>query len=1024
MISKSIFTVGGTVQADQSLYITRQADDELLSLCQAGTFVYVLSPRQLGKSSLMMRTSQRLAEENVKSVIIDLTQLGTQVTAEAWYLGLLAIIEDQLMLDTGVLNWWKAHAELGITQRLTQFFEEVLLKETTTSVVIFVDEIDTTLSLSFTDDFYTSIRYFYQARMRQPEFKRLSFVLLGVATPGDLIQDPRRTPFNIGQRLDMTDFTLEEALPLADGLNLPPEEARQILKWVLKWTGGHPYLTQRLCRVITEQKGEISWTEPKINELVRNTFLGENSEQDNNLQFVRDMLTRRSVNPLEVLETYREIRNERRPVIDQEQSLVKSHLKLSGVVKRDGKALKVRNRIYRNVFDEKWIQEHLPINWAKRLRQAAGLIAASLLLTLLMSGLAVYAFVQQGEAENSRATAQSEANRAITAQVNAEQQRQRAEEQSRLALSAFSNQLVAQSRLYQDKQPDISLLLGIEATHIITNSEAQANLFSKTYYENPEINTLLKGHTGIVASVAFSPDGKTFASGSYDNTIILWDSVTGKQLQQLKGHDSYVASVAFSLDGQTLASGGWDKTIILWDTATGKQLQQLKGHTSYINSVAFSPDGKALASGSLDKTIILWDTATGKQINQLTYTSGVNSVAFSPDGKTLASGGDDKTIILWDTTTGKPLNQLKGHTDYVRSVAFSPDGKTLVSGGDDNTIIVWDAASGKQLNQLKWHAQGVQSVAFSPDGKTLASGSNDGSIILWNISTEKQLNQLKDHTDSVVLVAFSPDGKTLAAGSFDKTIILWDTTTWKQINQLKGHTDWVIGVTFSPDGKILATGSVDKTIILWDSATGKQLNQLKGHTEGVARVAFSPDGKTLASASADSTIILWDVTTGKQFNQFKGHTASVIGVAFSPDGKTLASGSFDNTIILWDSATGKQLNQLKGHTDSVILVAFSPDGKTLASASNDKTIILWDATTGKQFNQLKGHTGIVASVAFSPDGKTLASGSQDKTVILWDLRPESLLARACQKVNRNFTQAEWAQFLGNTPYRKTCPDLP
>lgn len=179
MTTRSIYTVGGTVQADKQLYLTRQADEELLAMCRAGAFAYILAPRQIGKSSLLVRTSRRLNEEGVRSVIIDLTQLGTQVTAEAWYLGLLAIIEDQLMLDTDVLQWWRSRSELGITQRLTQFFEEIIVFQISTPVVIFVDEIDTTLSLSFTDDFFAAIRYFYQARARLAQFQRLSFVLGG-----------------------------------------------------------------------------------------------------------------------------------------------------------------------------------------------------------------------------------------------------------------------------------------------------------------------------------------------------------------------------------------------------------------------------------------------------------------------------------------------------------------------------------------------------------------------------------------------------------------------------------------------------------------------------------------------------------------------------------------------------------------------------------------------------------------------------------------------------------------------------
>ena len=249
MAQANIFSVGGTVQASKGIYLSRQADQKLLQLCQQGEFIYILTSRQMGKSSLMISTASELKKTGVKSVIIDLTKIGTQVTVEQWYLGLLLEIEEQLMLDTDVEEWWEANDNVGVTQRLSNFFQDVLLEEVTSGVVVFVDEIDTTLSLDFTDDFFAAIRYLYVARAQDDQFERLSFVLIGVATPGDLIRDSRRTPFNIGQRLDLTDFTVDEAMPLAEGLGLAREPAQQLLKWVLEWTGGHPYLTQRLCRL-------------------------------------------------------------------------------------------------------------------------------------------------------------------------------------------------------------------------------------------------------------------------------------------------------------------------------------------------------------------------------------------------------------------------------------------------------------------------------------------------------------------------------------------------------------------------------------------------------------------------------------------------------------------------------------------------------------------------------------------------------------------------------------------------------
>jgi len=379
-----------------------------------------------------------------------------------------------------------------------------------------------------------------------------------------------------------------------------------------------------------------------------------------------------------------------------------------------------------------------------------------------------------------------------------------------------------------------------------------------------------KGQTDAVGCVAFSPDGKALASGSFDKELGLWDVKTGEHrgthnlvVEPVGVNDALgvVWSVAFSPDGKTLASASFvDRAIILWDVPPAGELKPratLKGHTDQVWSLAFSPDGKTLASGSIDKTIRLWDVTSGKNTATL---KGHTSVAYSPDGKTLASGSGDKTLRLWDVKTGKNTATFKGHSEGVLSVAYSPDGRTLASGSMANTVRLWDVASGKTTATLKGHTEPVRSVAFSPDGKALASGSIDKTVRLWDAASGKNTATLKGHTDPVLSVAYSPDSKTLASGSFDKTVRLWDVASGKNTATLRGHTRWVLSVAYSPDGKALASGSEDRTIRLWDVASGKTRASLQGDTGAVVCVAFSPDGKTLASGSSwDGTITLWDV---------------------------------------------------------------------------------------------------------------------------------------------------------------------
>ena len=245
---------------------------------------------------------------------------------------------------------------------------------------------------------------------------------------------------------------------------------------------------------------------------------------------------------------------------------------------------------------------------------------------------------------------------------------------------------------------------------------------------------------GSIREIQYSPDGTRLAVASSIG-IWLYDAHTGAEVALLTGHTGLVNSVSFSPDGRTLASGSYDKTVRLWDVVTGGHIRTLVGHTDWVYSVSFSPDGRTLASGSWDDTVRLWDVVTGGHIRTLVgHTDWVYSVSFSPDGRTLASGSWDRTVRLWDVVTGGHIRTLVGHTDWVYSVSFSPDGRTLASGSWDDTVRLWDVVTGGHIRTLTGHTGLVNSVSFSPDGRTLASGSRDGTVLLWELTPATTTN--------------------------------------------------------------------------------------------------------------------------------------------------------------------------------------------------------------------------------------------------------------------------------------------